>query len=205
MKLGAHPAALSGSSNSIGWHPYLLGWAALLILNLLTTPAADPLKELGVVRRTNTIYWDDSNEPTATFWVSSYGLYVGDPSLVVNIGTNALVKLGEVSGKMWPGTNVGMNGRYGLAATCIGSYVYTNVSGTNLTLATNRFESDFSSIYLVEFVNGVPVPPGNLQLFTVMQIMATNSLPALALAPPVPISAAMRPSRAGPEYELSGR
>lgn len=205
MKLGAHPAAWCGT-----WH--LLGWVALLIPNLLTTPAADPLRELGTVRRTNSIVWDDSNIPTPTFWVSSYGLWVGDQFEVVNIGTNALVKLGEVSGKSWAGANMGLNGRYGLAATCIGSYIQTNIAGTNTNIAgtnstvvTNRFESDFSAIYLVDFVNGIPVPPGNLQLFTVMQIMATNSLPALAPASPVPVSAAMTPSRAGLEYELSGR
>lgn len=204
MKLTAHPAAWSGN---IGWHPLLLGWAVfLLIPNLLTTPAADPLPELGLIRRTNSITWTDANQPSSNFWVSSYGIWIGDQFEVINIGTNALAKLGEVSQKSWPGANMELNGRYGLALTCVGSYVLTNVSGSKKTVVTNLFESDFSEIHMVDFVNGVPVPPGNVQLFTVMQVMATNNLPAASVsASSVPIPAAMEPPRAGPEYELSGR
>lgn len=206
MRSIARPADESGS---IGWHPYLLGRAILALLfvipNLFPSPAADPLPELGLIRRTNSIAWTDPNQPRPGFWVASYGIYAGDQFEVVNVGTNALAKLGEVRTNLWAGTEIHLTGRYGLAVTCIGMFVNTNVSGATLTLVTNRIESDFSAIYLTDFVEGIPVPPGNFQLFTVMQVMATNSLPALAPVAGAPIPAAMKPSLGGPEYELSGR
>lgn len=202
MKIGAHPAVAHGS---IGWHPYLLGWAALLILNLLTTPAADPLPALGSIRRTNSITWDDPNVPTSKFWVSGYEVWVGSTNDVILNGPSALAKLGEVQTNLWTGTNMYLNGSYAMAVTCIGNYISSNLVGTNFVVATNRITSDFSPIYSVQFLQGIPVPADNFQLFTVMQVMATNSLPALAPASPVPISAAMAPSLTGPEYELSGR
>jgi hypothetical protein len=162
----------------------------LLIPNLLTAPGADSIPDLGVIRRTNSIVWDDTNAYSTNVTLIGYGIYIGDTNQFTN-NPPILAKLGEVyGGREWAGTNISLNGRFALAATVVANLVSTNVSGTNLTLVTNRAESGFSPMVAVTFLNGIPVPPNNFQLYSVMQVMAKGPLAA--------------PST-GSELDLSGR
>lgn len=179
----------------------------LLIPNLLTRAQTNSLDQLGVIYRTNTITWTDPNfygtgVDGSHMIFRGYNIYVGDV-FASSVNSSNLHKLGMVTTNLWPGTTMGLDGQFAAAVTIEVGLVVTNAA--TLTLATNVYETEFSPLALVTLRNGLPVPPNNLQLFTVMQVMATNALPALAPASPVPIPSAMSPSRTGPEYELSGR
>lgn len=179
----------------------------LLIPNLLTRAQTNALDQLGVIYRTNTITWTDPNNYGTNFEGAvmifrGYNVYVGDV-YASSVNRTNLKKLGMVTTNLWPGTTMQLDGDFAAAVTIEMGLVVTNVS--TFTLTTNIYETEFSPLALVTLRNGLPVPVGNFQLFTVMQVMATNSLPALAPASPVPIPTAIMPSRTGSEYELSGR
>ncbi len=155
-----------------------------LVVLLLAVPILAQLRDLGVIRQKRWLAWD-SNEPERI----GFKIYAGPTNAV----PSGLKLLGLVSSNQWPGSTnrSGLNGIYAVAITAVVRAVLTNVSGTNIVTETNEIESEFSEVVALTFKDGVPIPPGNLQLVTVLQYLATNTLP--------PIPAVSN------EFDLSGR
>lgn len=202
------PAPLAGlvSPATPPWRrlPLLFMRLALLLLipNLLTAAQDTNALNLGAIYRLNWLTWDYPFAVETN--VTHFRMYYAEPEVI----PYQLHLLGDLREQRWPGTNSasGLNGEYVIGVTAVATLRLTNYSATNFTVITNLIESD-PSLGLATFRDGVPVPPGNVQLFTVLQVMATNNLPAAPYsgASSLPVLPAMTSVRKGPEYELSGR
>lgn len=173
-----------------------------LILSLLTTSAQS---NVGTVLRYGGLVWDYPY--TSDTNVHRFKVYVATTNDLPTV-RDRLASIGEVPSLRWPvSSNLtsNLNGPYAVAVTAVADLVFTNLSGTNVTVTTNTVESDFSNIVSVNFRDGVPLPPTNVQLYSVVYAAATNSLPALPDPSAIPILPAMTPALKGPEYQLSGR
>lgn len=138
----------------------------LLTLFLFALPVFGQTN-IGTITLTNSLGWthDLSN-------VVSFKIFVGSPTG----GVNGLKLLGEVPpGNRWPGTSAKLNGQHLVALKTAGRITVTNVD--TMTVTNTIEDSAFSELALVTFRAGVPIPPTNLQLFSVVQAMATNALP----------------------------
>lgn len=172
------------------WRRWVLLFTLLLIPKLLTTGQEVP--ELGTVYRQNALQWD---YPWATETnVVGFRIYVAPTNFVPYV----FIRLGDLKSQRWPGTNSssGLNGVYVVGVTAVARLVITNM--VTMFAVTNDVESEMSQ-GLVTFKDGIPVPPGNVQLFTVLQLVATNNLPVPPYTGLVPLTLK------GPEYDLSGR
>lgn len=159
--------------------------------------AADPpaLTNVGTIYSKHWVTWT-INDPRAT----AYRIYFAATNAVLPgvkyLGTNDLVVgtppqtsviqspfhyLAEVPTNRWPSLDLqtGLNGTWAVAVTCAGAFPFTNIVGTNVTVATNMVESDFSDVVALTFRDGVPLPPSNVQLYSVLLYAGTNALPSL--------------------------
>jgi hypothetical protein len=176
---------------------------ALLLSVLPISAQTNTLRDLGVIAHFTGLAWD---YPTNQLANVRFRVYVADTNDLATV-KQRLVSLGEVPGLRWPTSSnltTSLNGPYAVAVTAVASLTVTNLSGTNVTVSTNTIESDFSEVVAVNFRDGVPLPPSNVQLFTALYFAATNSLPALPDLS-APILPAMMLAPGGSDYELSGR
>lgn len=136
----------------------------IIIALLFIIPVSAQIRELGTITTTNAIGWD------AVPKVTGYHLYLGP--------TNAMIlsnRVATVTLPRWEGTNTAsIHGWKALEAT---AFIMTPEGDTD--------ESARSERVAVLFRAGVPVPPRNFQLFSVIQAAATN---ALTVLPPIPAS-----------------
>ena len=182
-------------------------WSLRCLFLLLALSSAAQVRDLGEIRTGSRITWDYpwATEPD----VIAFRVYIGNTN-DLPLKTN-MQSLGTVSRHFPEATNVfsGLNGPWNFGVTALARVATTNLpaGSTNLIVQTNIVESDLSEVVVAHFRDGVPVPPTNLQLFTVVYLAATNSLPAAPYSgvAPFPIPMAMTPSRSEPEYKLSGR
>lgn len=187
-------------------------WSGILLLLLIPKLfAAETLKDLGVISRTNVVGWDDDNRyttnlsTTADLQLIGYNIYVASTNDAILSRTN-FQKIGMITTNQWPGTSMGFSGRFAIAITVVAKEAVTNVSA--LTLQTNIIESEFSEIGSIDLDRGLPVPPNNVQLFMVLQAMATNAIPPLQVPSSAPLSiyrSNLPPNPKGKEFDLSGR
>lgn len=127
----------------------------LLTLLLLCVPAFGQIRSLGTITTTNGIAWD----PSTSTNVNSYRVYVGDTNGA------SFAPIATVSTNRWPGDSTkDINGP---RAVYIASLTATGV------------ESDPSEKVIVTFRAGVPLPPTNIQLYSIVTAAATNALPKL--------------------------
>lgn len=129
----------------------------LLILAALSVAASfGQLRELGSLTITNGITWDANPETN----VIAYRVYVAPSALATNF-----VQVATVTTNQWPGdATKAINGQRALYVTAVNDAA---------------LESEPSEIVLVTFRAGIPVPPRNLQLYSILTLAATNALPPL--------------------------
>lgn len=165
----------------------------LLLALLLSLPVAaqtNGLRSLGTITNKNALGWDYDFEASPS--VHSFRIFVAstnDPATI----KSRLVSIGDVPSTQWPvSSNVtsGLNGPYAVSVCAVAGNKFTNVVGTNVTVVTNELLSDFSEILLINFRDGVPLPPSNFQLYSLVYAAATNALPRLTVPD---------------EYKVSGR
>lgn len=135
----------------------------VLLTALLTISASAQFRDIGTITATNSIGWD------AVANADAYRIHVGATNQSLPF---PLVDI--VSTNRWLGTNsMEINGWKALYLTAVN----TNSAGVAL-------ESDPSEVVLVRFRAGVPLPPRNIQIFSVVQAAATNALPRRLPDPP---------------------
>jgi hypothetical protein len=153
---------------------------------------------LGTVTRQNWLGWDYPWAQETN--VVAFRIYLAE----TNVVPYKFLPLGDLSDQRWPGTNSvsGLNGTYVMGVSALArltytnwvsftNFVSTNLVTTNFTVVTNWIESDLTT-GLVTFKDGIPVPPGPVQLYSFLQLAATNALP-------------LPPFTGLAEYDLSGR
>lgn len=148
--------------------------------------AADTLRNLGSITATNSIGWDN---PETNVNVTAFKIYLSDVFTNKTIITNAIpfttnmvlmatnyTHVVTVIGTKWRGDSTrNWNGLKALYVTSVAAS------------ASGDLESDPSEKVLATFRAGVPIPPNNIQLFSLLTAMATNALPVLSspLNPPI--------------------
>lgn len=131
---------------------------ALLLLLVPAALIAAEIKDLGKLTVESALVWDPSEK--AEF----YNIYVQG-------GTNiAFRQIATVATNRWAGSKTEpLNGWMNVRVTAVNGYG----------------ESDPSETVRVEFRAGVPLPPSRLQIYRLVQLSATNDLPA-STNPPSP-------------------
>lgn len=143
---------------------------ALLTL-LFTFSASAQFRDIGTITTTNAIGWEVVTNANA------YRIYIGATNQPVPFPLAATVTTNR-----WPGTNsMTLNGWKALYVTAV---------NTNIVE-----ESDPSEVVLVRFRAGVPIPPKNIQIFSVVQAAAANALQVRPEPPPLPSTATERSDR----------
>jgi hypothetical protein len=131
------------------------------------------ITNLGTITIHNGIQWDSAvlrtNETLA-----GYRVYVGP----TNGGLAGLKVLGEVGENRWPGASAQLNGPHLVALKTMARVSFTNAATMTLTNAL-RESDEFSELVILTFRAGVPLPPSNLQIYSVVIAAATNALPPL--------------------------
>lgn len=113
---------------------------------------------IGTITVTNGLTWDNNTETN----LAGYHIYVGS-STETNL--TKFVKVATVKTNVWRGDETkALNGPRRLYATAFN---------------TEGLESAPSEVILLTFRAGVPVPPKNFQLYSVVYAAATNALPPL--------------------------
>lgn len=137
----------------------------LLIAGLFGVKAcAQNLRDLGSITVQNGLTWTANTETN----IAGYNVYVSDASLTI------FTKVATVTANKWPGdASKNVNGSRAVYVTALASF------GAN----SDAIESAPSEKVLVNFRAGVPQPPKNVQLYTVVTAAATSSLPP---PPPLP-------------------
>jgi hypothetical protein len=146
----------------------------LLLIGLLfgVTNQAQ-ITNLGTITINNGIGWDHAILQTNETFVG-YKIYVGP----TNGGIGGLKVLGEVNENRWPGTSAKLDGPHLLALKTVARVGVTNTTTMTLTNILKESES-FSELVIVTFKAGVPLPPSNIQIYSIVTAAATNNLPPL--------------------------
>jgi hypothetical protein len=130
-------------------------------------------QSIGTLTITNSLGWDAPVLQTNETFVA-YRIYVGP----TNGGVAGLKALGDFGSNRWPGTSARLDGPYLVALKTVANVAVTNVSTMTLTNIQQESES-FSEVVIVTFRAGVPLPPNNLQLYSVITAASTNALPVV--------------------------
>lgn len=129
----------------------------ILILSVLCVSVFGQTN-IGTITIHNALGWDANTETN----IAGYRIYVGEVS---ETNLNAFQRVGEVSTNLWRGDSTkNLNGEKKVYVTAFNDL---------------GLESEPSEVFLLTFRAGVPIPPTNFQLFTVVQAAATNALPPL--------------------------
>lgn len=132
-----------------------------MVAGLVTArPATNlPVLSLGTITMGNAVIWE------TPMFSAGYRIYLSNTNQ-----SPVFQRVDDVSSNIWPGT------------------ITTNINGWKFLYVTAYnaagLESDPSEIVLLEFRAGVPLPPTNLQLYSVVRSAAANALPVMRLQPP---------------------